>query len=68
MLQLQGYVLVGDQREPVTAPEVEEALPVAVLAQDAGGVQVAPLGQVLVDPVALVIDEGVDRDCREFRV
>ena len=47
VLQQQRLILVGDQREPVGASEVEESLAVAILAQDPRGVEIAPLGKVL---------------------
>ena len=60
VLQQQRLVLVRDQQQPVGASQVEKAFAVPVLAQHAGGVEVAPLGQVLVDPVALCLDDVLD--------
>ena len=60
VLEHEGLVLVGDEAEAVGAAEVEEALAVLVLAEHPGGVQVAPLGEVLVDPDPLGLDEVLD--------
>ena len=56
----QGFVLIADEQESVRAPEVQETLTVFILAEHPGGVEVSPLGEALVDPVVLGLDDVGD--------
>ena len=56
----QGFVLVGNQQQAVRPSQIKKTFAVAILAQHPGGIQIAPFGEVLVDPIALGLDQVLD--------
>ncbi len=58
--QHEGLRLLIHPLQAITSPQVEEGLPADVFALYLGGVEVAPLGEMLVDPGALAFDDLLD--------